>query len=77
MDHLESRMFLKNVAASNKNSTSKYGHLQGWCLNIKIKIKYKNKVPDVSDFNQNIENSCKPELKASELKDNSEKNQEN
>ena len=31
--------------------------------------KYKDKVPNVSDSNQNIETSCKSKLKLSELKD--------
>ena len=32
-------------------------------------LKYKNKVPDMSDTNQNIGTSCKSKLKLTELKD--------
>ena len=33
------------------------------------KVKYKGKVPDMSDFNQNVETTCNSKLKFVELKD--------
>ena len=49
---------------------TQYVHLQGWSLNFRhVRAKCNDKVPDVSDSNENIETSCKPKLKLSELKD--------
>ena len=42
----------------------KYLNLQGWSLNFRhVPEKFKDKVLDLSDFNQNIETSCKSKLK--------------
>ena len=34
-----------------------------------VKAKYKGKIPDMSDFNQNVETTCNSKLKFVELKD--------
>ena len=44
-------------------------NLQGWSLNFRhVRAKFKDKLPDVSDSNQNIETSSKSKLKLSELR---------
>ena len=68
MDCLTSRRpFQKTAAATNVSSAPTYGHLpvfkaglsssyDGWA-------KCKEKVPDVSDSNQNVETTCNSKLK--------------
>ena len=70
MDHLGERILLqKKNAVLNDSSARKYLNLQDWSLNFRdIRGKFKNKVPDVSDSNQNIETSCKSRLKLCVLK---------
>ena len=58
-----------NLPTTNISSTPDYLHLQDWFLKFKwCCTKYKAKVPDVSNPNQNIEITCKCKLKFTELK---------
>ena len=58
------------LAATTFSSAPKYVPLQGWSLKfIYWLVKYKEKVPDVSDPNQNVETKCNSKLKFTELKD--------
>ena len=58
------------LAATTFSSAPKYVPLQGWSLKfIYWLVKYKEKVPDVSDPNQNVETKCNSKLKFAELKD--------
>ena len=58
------------LAATTVSSAPKYVPLQGWSLKfIYWLVKYKEKVPDVSDPNQNVETKCNSKLKFTELKD--------
>ena len=58
------------LAATTVSSAPKYVLLQGWSLKfIYWLVKYKEKVPDVSDPNQNVETKCNSKLKFTELKD--------
>ena len=58
------------LAATTVSSAPKYVLLQGWSLKfIYWLVKYKAKVPDVSDPNQNVETKCNSKLKFTELKD--------
>ena len=52
--------FCTKICASSKVSLSSLS--DGWA-------KYKEKVPDVSDSNQNVETTCNSKLKFTELKD--------
>ena len=64
----EKGYFYKKIAASNDGSARKYLNVQGWSLNFThIRAKFKDKVLDVSDSNQNIK-TCKSKLKLSEFK---------
>ena len=58
------------LAATTVSSAPKYVPLQGWSLKfIYWLVKYKEKVPDVSDPNQNVETKCNSKSKFTELKD--------
>ena len=63
--------FCRKLAATNASSAQEYAHLQGWSLKFISDgwAKYKEKVPDVSDPNQNDETTCNSKLKFTKLKD--------
>ena len=65
MDFLTSRRLLQKICSYNVSSAPKYEHLlrlgltssyDGWA-------KCKEKVPDVSDYNKNVETTCNSKLK--------------
>ena len=58
--------FCRKFAATNVSSASNCMHLQGWSLKSSSYdswAKYKEKVPDVSDPNQNVETTYNSKLK--------------
>ena len=71
MDFITSRILLQ------KTSTYNYQFCTKACVSSRLvsqvqvmtKAKYKGKVPDMSDFNQNVETTCNSKLKFVELKD--------
>ena len=60
--------FTDKFASTNVNSAPQYMHLQGWhphglSSSYDDWVKYKEKVPDVSDPNQNAKTTCNSKLK--------------
>ena len=52
------------------SSAAKHVHLQSWSLNLSDGwVKYEEKLPDVSDSNQNVETTCNTKHKFREFKD--------
>ena len=70
MHHLISRKHLqKNCSAKQQFYTKVWPSRRLVTHVLTIWAKYKDVIPDVSDFTQNIAASCKSKLRLSELKD--------
>ena len=70
MDCLTSEILFRKAATTNVHSAPKYGLFKaGLSSLIDDWANYKEIVPDMSDFNQNVETTCNSKLRFKKLKD--------